>query len=367
MRPGFLCLLLASSAAEETKCEPCHMHAPRLPLALTSLQRSARHPLPRPLLLSTSPRSPLPSPPRFSPLVALLAQCKLLLLVILRLLLIDDLARGKDQRRPWVLALAELHPSLRLSILALALLLASTPYLLRSWASDPRCIPLSPLCRPLLQASLAILTLSLLLGSLYSASRLAAAEEAKDGELSEEWIAAACAAAVYQSDPLSRLAELRARGVESRNWKVDERLSTETVCTFYNWYSQSVWVAFRGTWSLEDWASNIASIVPGQEMKDALFQANLKVAQAAQRKYLLFKSIRLTGHSRGGNMADLFGRKLGLRSIAINPATWGKLLKESEVCGCFTMTKSLPSVESITARTADIISVLESFAIQDRQ
>ena len=55
-------------------------------------------------------------------------------------------------------------------------------------------------------------------------------------------------------------------------------------------------------------------------------------------------------------MADLFGRKLGLRSIGINPATWGKMFKETE-----------PAVESITHRTADIISVLESFSTFDRQ
>ena len=55
-------------------------------------------------------------------------------------------------------------------------------------------------------------------------------------------------------------------------------------------------------------------------------------------------------------MADLFGRKLGLRSIGINPATWGKMFKETE-----------PAVESITHRTADIISVLESFSTFYRQ
>ena len=110
----------------------------------------------------------------------------------------------------------------------------------------------------------------------------------------------------------------------------------------------------------------------------------MNVARAAQHKYATYKTIMLTGHSRGGaclalsshpgalpplckfshllpcvregNMADLFGRKLGLRSISINPATWGKILKEQE-----------PAVESITARTADVISILESFSSSSRQ
>ena len=79
-------------------------------------------------------------------------------------------------------------------------------------------------------------------------------------------------------------------------------------------------------------------------------------ARQAQHKYVLFNSIQLTGHSRGGNMADLFGRTLGLRSIAQNPATWGKVFKEQE-----------PAVESITARSADVISLLESFSTHDRK
>jgi len=54
-------------------------------------------------------------------------------------------------------------------------------------------------------------------------------------------------------------------------------------------------------------------------------------------------------------MADSFGRKLGLRSIQINPATWGKLLREQE-----------PAVESITTRTADLISLLETVPTGER-
>ena len=46
---------------------------------------------------------------------------------------------------------------------------------------------------------------------------------------------------------------------------------------------QIVWVAFRGTWSLEDWASNLASIVPGDEMKDERFQKNLQAAPNPSR------------------------------------------------------------------------------------
>lgn len=115
-------------------------------------------------------------------------------------------------------------------------------------------------------------------------------------------------------------------------------------------------VAFRGTWSAADWASNLRSIIPGDEERCESFLASLDVARAAQRKYVLFSSIRLTGHSRGGNMADLFGRKLGLPSIGINPATWGKAFKEQE-----------PAVSSITARTADFISVLETFPSASRQ
>ena len=55
------------------------------------------------------------------------------------------------------------------------------------------------------------------------------------------------------------------------------------------------------------------------------------MARRARRKYVLFKAIRLTGHSRGGSMADYIGRELGLPSLQINPGSWGKLFREEQV------------------------------------
>ena len=55
-------------------------------------------------------------------------------------------------------------------------------------------------------------------------------------------------------------------------------------------------------------------------------------------------------------MADLFGRRLGLKSIQINPATWGKLFKHED-----------EAVESISLRSADLISLLETFPTKGRQ
>ena len=115
-------------------------------------------------------------------------------------------------------------------------------------------------------------------------------------------------------------------------------------------------VAFRGSYSVSDWASNIKSVMPGDEERSTSFLANLETARAAQRKYSLYRSFVLTGHSRGGNMADLFGRKLGVRSIGIDPASWGKQFRAQE-----------PPVEAITARTADLVSVLESFPSYERR
>ena len=51
-------------------------------------------------------------------------------------------------------------------------------------------------------------------------------------------------------------------------------------------------------------------------------------------------------------------RKLGIPSLQLNPATWGKILRAED-----------PAVNSRTARTADLVSILEAFGpIQrDRQ
>ena len=90
-----------------------------------------------------------------------------------------------------------------------------------------------------------------------------AAEELKDCSLSEELLAAAASSAAYEVLAARRLGELRRRGVESGNWRVDEALSDAVVAIFYNRHEQRVVVAFRGSASLSDWSSNLKRIVPG--------------------------------------------------------------------------------------------------------
>lgn len=55
-------------------------------------------------------------------------------------------------------------------------------------------------------------------------------------------------------------------------------------------------------------------------------------------------------------MADFVGRKLGLPAVTFNPATWGKVLHEQE-----------PARLSVTTRTNDVVSVLETLFPGDRQ
>eukprot|EP00316_Scyphosphaera_apsteinii_P013400 CAMPEP_0119347724 /NCGR_PEP_ID=MMETSP1333-20130426/108674_1 /TAXON_ID=418940 /ORGANISM="Scyphosphaera apsteinii, Strain RCC1455" /LENGTH=217 /DNA_ID=CAMNT_0007360281 /DNA_START=23 /DNA_END=673 /DNA_ORIENTATION=+ len=181
-------------------------------------------------------------------------------------------------------------------------------------------------------------------------------EEARDDALSEELFAAAASSAAYvENDETARLCELRARGVESGNWRMDKTLSNDKIAVFVNWYRQLLVVAFRGSLSLSDWKSNIVHVVPGNELASVDFRNGLETARAAQRKYLLFRRLQLTGHSRGGSMADFVGRKLGLPSIQINPGSWGKLLREEE-----------PAVHSVTTRTADLVSLPEAIYARDR-
>ena len=179
---------------------------------------------------------------------------------------------------------------------------------------------------------------------------------------------------------MQRLQELRDRGVLSLNWRVDRQLSTPTAAVFVNYHTQMVVVAFRGSVTLGDWASNAKTVLPplptlalatlrhprsrhplhprlkpltltsplppsplpspplhpnqvlpGDYANSRSFQASLTVARRARRKYVLFSAIRLTGHSRGGSMADYVGRELGLPSLQINPGSWGKLFREEQV------------------------------------
>ena len=70
--------------------------------------------------------------------------------------------------------------------------------------------------------------------------------------------------------------------------------------------------------------------MPGDEENSPSFQRGLRTARRARGKYLLYRSMLLTGHARGGAMADFAGRKLGLPSTTFNPATWGKAFRSEE-------------------------------------
>ena len=132
-------------------------------------------------------------------------------------------------------------------------------------------------------------------------------------------------------------------------------MSTDTIGVFVNSHQQSVVVAFRGSASLQDWASNLAVIVPGRIHRSRSFQGALEVTRRVRDKYLLYESVLLTGHSRGGAIADFVGRKLGLPCATFNPATIGSAFQAHE-----------PARLSITARTADVVSFLEVFFPADR-
>ena len=98
-------------------------------------------------------------------------------------------------------------------------------------------------------------------------------ERRKDDELSEEHLVAAAASAAYETTPERRLQELNTRGVEGiGNWAVDDELSDEDIGVFVNAHEQAVIIAFKGTSSLRDWASNLRRIVPGDEEGSATFR-----------------------------------------------------------------------------------------------
>ena len=60
---------------------------------------------------------------------------------------------------------------------------------------------------------------------------------------------------------MQRLQELRDRGVLSLNWRVDRQLSTPTAAVFVNYHTQTVVVAYRGSVTLGDWASNAKTVL----------------------------------------------------------------------------------------------------------
>ena len=277
------------------------------------------------------------------------------------LLVVNEGVRGRDQRAIWLRALAMVHPRLRVSFLLCVLAIAIVLRLRPGWQDPSQCVavrlgPALSACR----AALGVAAVSLLVAALAIAlvleARRGMAEQRKDEQLSDDYLVAAAASAAYEFTPENRLRELNIRGVESGNWAVDEEFVDEDIAVFVNRHEQAVIIAFKGTSSLSDWASNMRRIIPGDEEKSATFQRAVQVSKRVRDKYILFNSIRLTGHSRGGSMADFVGRKLGLPSSSFNPASWGKVLRSEE-----------PAASSVSHRTADLVSVLEAFFPKDRR
>ena len=280
-----------------------------------------------------------------------------------QLLVVDESVRGRDQRALWLRAIAAVHPTIRLAVMLLSVAVACAIWLRPGWEDPDQCIPvgLGPWLGSACRAAVALMAVSIGLTWLGTTAALGIArgmrERHKDRELSEEHLVAAAASAAYERTPENRLRELNTRGVDAiGNWAVDDELSDEDIGVFVNAYQQAVIIAFKGTSSLRDWASNLRRIVPGDEESSETFRRAVATSRRVRDKYMLYRSIQLTGHSRGGGMADFVGRKLGLPSSSFNPATWGKVLRAEE-----------PALRSVTQRTADLVSVLESFFPKDRQ
>ena len=283
-------------------------------------------------------------------------------------LIINDQVRGADQRQPWVRAVAAVHPVWRTAVTVILVTMLCLLLLIREGVDAGQCtawqLGVLQVCQTVLQAGLALLGLLAVVVVLTVNSHLARLEELKDAELTTEDLAAAASAAALAGEHATtpaegeyqRLQELHARGVDSGNWRVDRRLSTPIVAVLVNWYTQTVVIAFRGSVTLGDWASNVKTVIPGKEHQSRSFRSALDVARAAQRKYVLCRSIWLTGHSRGGSMADYIGRSLGMPSLQINPGSWGKLFFQEE-----------PAVDSHTVRNTDLISLLEAVVSRDRR
>ena len=192
-------------------------------------------------------------------------------------LLLDKHVRGRDQRGVWVRTLSRIHPVWRLGIVVAACAVACA-FSLRPWSSS-QCatvgIRVLHTCTAALQLC-GVAAVSLAVGAL-AATHVSRGkvEEIKDHAITDDELAAAASAAVYEATPASRLKELRSRGVESRNWEVDVDLSTDNFAVFVNCHAQRVVLAFRGTVTMQDWASNMKSVLPGHEDHSASFQLAL--------------------------------------------------------------------------------------------
>lgn len=201
----------------------------------------------------------------------------------LALLFINRDRRGRDQRYPWVRLIAALHPAWRLGLASA--FVAGIAY--RGGWGDNTCTALrfgSVLaCAAMVELGAATVIAASALALLIAFYLRDERAESKDYGLTELDLAAAASSAAYA--PVGqRIAELHARGVESGNWVEDTALSTDVVAVLYNRHTQTCLVAFRGSITRGDWASNLKSVLPGREDESRSFRIALEAARAAQFK-----------------------------------------------------------------------------------
>ena len=225
MRAATVLLLLAASVASEAKeSAPLSKTTPRL------RHRHDRH-SPQPALhLAATP---------LSNLAGIGGKLGHISYALRRSLIVDETIRGRDQRRMWLRFLSSLHPRVRTAILLVALGLLAALWLRPGWHDSELCIPMhialiGPMCRAMLAALFVGFAVGGAVGALFYRALHGVREELKDSALSDELLHAAMSCAAYEEAPAARIKELESRGVESRNWAVDDELSTISLSPQYS-------------------------------------------------------------------------------------------------------------------------------------
>mmetsp|Transcript_47266 Transcript_47266/g.94191 ORF Transcript_47266/g.94191 Transcript_47266/m.94191 type:complete len:355 (-) Transcript_47266:1258-2322(-) len=249
-------------------------------------------------------------------------------------LLVNKNVFGRDQRALMVRAFSFVHPR-EYIVTFLVLTLAVIAWWLQSVKRMGQCVPPQSclfkiicqvgeqMCSTALAHSVrAFIAVAVLTVTVVSAAAAHALrgwlEEKKDAELTWEDRAAAASNAAY-AEKSKRCDELRERGVKSFNWEMNTDLTTDKVTVFVNRHLRTVIIAYRGSVTLGDWKSNFVTIARGLDQQSKDFKSRHTIAQwARDNDYLFYRRILLTGHSRGGNFAELTGHQLGLPFITFN-------------------------------------------------
>ncbi len=136
------------------------------------------------------------------------------------------------------------------------------------------------------------------------------------------------AAVSYYFNDQSKANAILSKLKETRDFKLDQSLSTAEHSILHNPVTKETVIAFRGTSNLKDVATD-GLVLASQELKSGRLKESERIFEATAAKYGTENKLTTTGHSLGGNLSLHTAEKYGVEGHHFNPAVSARQVNQS--------------------------------------